>query len=158
MKYLFIFISFLFSIQLSLAKDKRLTIQSGNANLSIAKDGKSLSLQTGNTLYMSLNNPYVVTLEVNAETLNGYYSSVKEENESLICVAKLKSSHGTAFHVKDVFSSDTENHFRMDREITIGKIGKGDDYFNSYFGLTLQRETQIENFEFLFPASGTETI
>ena len=143
MKYLFILISFLSSIQFSLAAEKAYTLQSGDASLSVAKDGERLSLQTGNAHYLSLNAPYVVTLEVSAETLNGYYSSVKEEKGSLACIAKLKSSHGTVFHVKDVFAPDTENHFRMDREVTIEKIGKGDDYFNSYFGLTLQRKTQI---------------
>ena len=151
MKYLFILISFLSSIQFSLAAEKAYALQSGDASLSVAKDGKRLSLQTDNAHYLSLNAPYVVTLEVNAETLNGYYSSVKEEKESLVCIAKLKSSHGTVFHVKDVFTPDTVNHFRMDREGTIEKIGKGDDYFNSYFGLTLQRKTQIEDFEFFVP-------
>lgn len=151
MKYLFILISFLSSIQLSLAAGKEYALQSGDASLSIAKDGKRLSLQTGDVHYLSLNAPYVLTLEVNAETLNGYYSSVKEEQGSLVCAAKLKSSHGTIFHVKDVFTPDTENHFRMDREVTVDKAGKGDDYFNSYFGLTLQRTTHINDFEFFVP-------
>ena len=79
MKYLFILISFLLSVQLSLAAEKEYALQSGDAGLSIAKDGKCLSLQTGDAHYLSLNAPYVVTLEVNAETLNSYYSSVKEE-------------------------------------------------------------------------------
>ena len=151
MKYLFILLSFLLSFQLSLAAEKEYALQSGDAGLSIAKDGKCLSLQTGDAHYLSLNAPYVVTLEVNAETLNSYYSSVKEEKGSLVCVAKLKSTHGTVFHVKDVFTPDTENHFRMDREGPIDKTGKGDDYFNSYFGLTLQRKTQISDFEFFVP-------
>ena len=73
MKYLFILISFLSSIQFSLAAEKAYALQSGDASLSVAKDGKRLSLQTDNAHYLSLNAPYVVTLEVNAETLNGYY-------------------------------------------------------------------------------------
>lgn len=48
MKYLFIFISFLSSIQFSLAAEKAYILQSGDASLSVAKDGKRLSLQTGN--------------------------------------------------------------------------------------------------------------
>ena len=72
MKYLFILISFLSFIQFSLAAEKAYTLQSGDASLSVVKDGKRLSLQTGNAHYLSLNAPYVVTLEVNAETLNGY--------------------------------------------------------------------------------------
>ena len=81
MKYLFILISFLSFIQFSLAAEKTYTLQSGDASLSVVKDGKRLILQTGNAHYLSLNAPYVVTLEVNAETLNGYYSSVKEEKK-----------------------------------------------------------------------------
>ena len=151
MKYLFILISFLLSIQFSSATEKEYTLQNGNTVLAVSKDGKLLSLQTGNIRYLSLNAPYVVTLEVNAETLNGYYTSVKRKEESLVCIAKLKSVRGTVFHVKDVFTADTENHFRMDREVVIDEIGKGDEYFNSYFGLTLQRKTQIEEFEFFVP-------
>lgn len=90
MKYLFILISFLSSVQFSLAAEKAYTLQSGDASLSVAKDGKRLSLQTGNAHYLSLNAPYVVTLEVNAETLNGYYSFVKAEKESLVCIARIK--------------------------------------------------------------------
>ena len=109
MKYLFILISFLLSIQFSSATEKEYTLQNGNTVLAVSKDGKLLSLQTGNIRYLSLNAPYVVTLEVNAETLNGYYTSVKRKEESLVCIAKLKSVRGTVFHVKDVFTADTEN-------------------------------------------------
>ena len=103
MKYLFILISFLLSIQFSSATEKEYTLQNGNTVLAVSKDGKLLSLQTGNIRYLSLNAPYVVTLEVNAETLNGYYTSVKRKEESLVCIAKLKSVRGTVFHVKDTF-------------------------------------------------------
>ncbi|MBD9091026.1 MAG: hypothetical protein EGQ20_00625, partial [Bacteroides oleiciplenus] len=68
MKYLFILICFLSSVQLSLAAEKEYVLQSGDAGLSIAKDGKRLNLQIGDAHYLSLNAPYVVTLEVNAET------------------------------------------------------------------------------------------
>lgn len=50
MKYLFILISFLSSVQFSLAAEKAYTLQSGDASLSVAKDGKRLSLQTGNAI------------------------------------------------------------------------------------------------------------
>ncbi|WP_298650478.1 glycoside hydrolase family 76 protein [uncultured Proteiniphilum sp.] len=151
MKYLFILISVLSSIQLSLAQGKVHALQSADTRLIIAEDGKNMSLQTGDTRYSSLNAPYVVTLEVNGETLNGYYFSVNEVQESLVCTARLKSNHGTLFHIKDVFTPDTENHFRMDREVIIEKAGKEDAYFNSYFGLTLQRKTEIIDFEFFVP-------
>lgn len=151
MKYLFILISVLSSIQLSFAQGKAYVLQSADTRLIIAKDGKNMSLQTGDTRYSSLNAPYVITMEVNGETLNGYYSSVNEVQESLVCTARLKSNHGTLFHIKDVFTPDTENHFRMNRKVIIEKAGKEDDYFNSYFGLTLQRKTEIIDFEFFVP-------
>lgn len=50
MKYLFILISFLSFIQFSLAAEKTYTLQSGDASLSVVKDGKRLILQTGNAI------------------------------------------------------------------------------------------------------------
>ena len=157
MKYLFILISFLLSIQFSSATEKEYTLQNGNTVLAVSKDGKLLSLQTGNIRYLSLNAPYVVTLEVNAETLNGYYTSVKRKEESLVCIAKLKSVRGTVFHVKDVFTADTENHFRMDREVVIDEIGKGDEYFNSYFG-PCNAKHRLKSLSFLFRVFGIRII
>lgn len=151
MKSLLLFISFLTLVHFSYADGKGQELLCGNARLRITKDGKSLSLQTGDAHYRSLNAPYTVTLEVNAETLNSYYTTVQKEKETLVCTARLKSANGTVFFVKDLFTPDTENHFRLDREVTIGKTGKGDAYFNSYFGLTLQRKTGIDDFEFFVP-------
>lgn len=151
MRYLFLFLSFLFSLHTSFAAEKEYALQSGDARLSIAKDGKRLSLRTGDAIYLSLNTPNVITLEVNGNTLSGNYSSVKEEKKSLVCTATLKTPRGSVFHLKDTYTPDTDNHFRMDREVSITRAGAGDDYFNSYFGLTLQRRTQIEDFEFFVP-------
>ncbi|WP_234367659.1 glycoside hydrolase family 76 protein [Parabacteroides pacaensis] len=98
-----------------------------------------------------MNAPYVITFELNGETLNGYYSKVIKEKGTLICTARLKSDNGTIFNIKDIFSPEIENHFRLDRKVCIEQVGKGDDYFNSYFGLTSQHKTNINDFEFFVP-------
>lgn len=151
MKYLFLFISLLSLSANTYSIEKQYELSSGDARLCIAKDGKTLVLQYGDTYYQSLNTPYVVTLEVNSETLNGYYATVKQEKEALVCDARLKSLHGTVFRIKDVFTPEIKDHFSLCREVTVEKVGKEDRFFNSYFGLTLQKKTSVNDFEFFVP-------
>lgn len=151
-KYLLLYIGlFLFFTDFTHAAEEICELQSGNARLMVAKNGKKIALITGDTYYQSLNAPYTVTLEVNAETLTGHYFNVKAVKDSLICVARLKSDNGSVFLIKDIFSAEIENHFFLDRSVCVEKAGRDDRFFNSYFGWTLQRRTKIDEFEFFVP-------
>lgn len=151
MKYLFTFIVLILGGWPSWASEARYILQSGNALFSISNNGRVMTLQMDDVIYSSLNASDIVTFEVNGETLTSSYFSVRQEAGSLVCFAKLRALHGAVFCVKDIFKPDVENHFRVDREVYIEKKGQGDEYFNSYFGFTLQNKTQIDDFEFFVP-------
>lgn len=124
-------------------------LTSGDAILSIQKDG--ITLKINETEYNALNNAYTITLEVNAVTLNGNYSKIEQKDNTITGFAELQSANGTIFNVTDIFSPDSDKHFRLEREIQIKTIGDKDQYFNSYFGLTSKDNKTINEYEFFVP-------
>lgn len=124
-------------------------LTSRDAILSIQKNGITLKMNA--TEYKALNNAYAVTLEVNAMTLNGNYSKIERKNNAIIGLAEIKSTNGTTFNVKDTFTPDSDNHFRLDRDIQINTTVDKDKYFNSYFGLTSKENKTINELEFFVP-------
>lgn len=122
---------------------------SRDAVLSIRKE--SIVLKINETEYNALNNEYAVTLEVNGITLNGNYLKIEQKNNAVVALAELQSANGTVFDIVDIFTPDSDNHFRLEREIQIRVIGNKDRYFNSYFGLTSKNKKTIDDYEFFVP-------
>lgn len=126
-------------------------LKSGQAELIIAENGRGLELKYGEVVYKSLNAPYPVTIEVNGESLSGNYSSLNIKADTLFGIARLHSKRGSLFIVEDSYSPAFNDHFRMERSVIVKKTGEGDGYFNTYFGFTLQKQTDIRDFEFFVP-------
>ena len=127
-------------------------LESGDAKLAISTDGKSVVMACGNDRYESLNAPSPITLEVNGETLCGSYDSVKSTASGGIeCRGVAKSRNGSLFDVVDTYATELPGHFSVTREINVAYAAPGDDYFNSYFGFTLDRKVGVSDFEFFVP-------
>ena len=129
-------------------------IQSGSSVLTLLENGKKnyiLNLNSNGENYQPINHPYPVTLEVNGNTMAGYYSNVEQINNQLICIARLKTKQGTQFQVTDIFSPEKENCFTLNRNVEILTPKKEDEYFNSYFGWNISKETDLSAFEFFVP-------
>lgn len=127
-------------------------LESGDAKLEISTDGKSVVMTCGNDRYESLNAPSPITLEVNGETLCGSYDSVKSTASGGIeCRGVAKSRNGSLFDVADTYATELPGHFSVTREINVAYAAPGDDYFNSYFGFTLDRKVGVSDFEFFVP-------
>lgn len=129
-------------------------LTSGEAVLNVEKQaGKTygLSFAGYGRNYHSLNGKAPITLEVNGETLTGFYTRVRQQDSLLVCFSVIRSACGSVFEVTDTFRAVVPSHFRLNRHVSVSKAAVGDLYFNSYFGLTDQRKSDIHDFEFFVP-------
>ncbi len=129
-------------------------IISGDAVLSLSgpfSKKLNLTLSINDIDYKTINHPYPITLEVNEETLSGFYAEIIKEENSLICTGNLISKQGSVFEITDVFSADFNGYFQLKRKVKVLKKSQSDEFFNSYFGWMIKTPSTVDDFEFFVP-------
>ena len=76
-----------------------------------------------------------VLLEVDGEKVAAKYDSCRLDETELVCAASVKTKNGSEFAVSDTYAAKGSGIFELRRKIEIAKAAKGDESFNSLFGL-----------------------
>ena len=90
-------------------------------------------------------------LEVQNKVVSGYYNSVTENNGVFTCVANLTSRRGSNFTVTDIYSALASGQIEVKRDVKVLYQKKGDNYFNSAFGVQTTENTNLTDNEYLVP-------
>ena len=90
-------------------------------------------------------------LEVQSKAVSGYYNSVTENDGVFTCVAALTSNRGSNFTVTDTYSALAPGQIALQRDVKVLYQNKGDNYFNSAFGVQTAENTNLTDNEYLVP-------
>lgn len=129
-------------------------LTSGEVVLSVVQkntNAYSVSFKYLGNKFILMGGDYPISLEVHGDSLKGYYNTVISSGNALICKGKIKSSQGTVFSVKDIYSAEDNNSFIINRHLKIIKANQGDGFFNSYFGIEPSDNSSLKEYQFFAP-------